>query len=286
MSHTTISPKTSGTSQSTDATSTNREANSDLLSGSVGTPETNRSQERRSILERITARLFGQSTGSQSFEEATAKHRDNRTAASTLETAEHEAQSQLTLRGACLRIKGQMLCILQVRSLKEIGEWIGKTAAVIVGAIVAIAQQVGRTLAASIALQKTIEIPSGQKTDSIDELRGSNTAAPTQKFAGLGADTSPKRTDYTSQALFGVAEATRLQQEKDKEKGLTQTERVRREKIETRSLIERIDLADGTVNPDLSAILQELDGTFGSTESALRNIMAAQFKEAALKKRQ
>ena len=171
-------------------------------------------------------------------------------------------------------VKEHCANLAAVRSLGELAEW----ACTLVKVAVEALRLPERTIA-KLPIRVLPRSPTPLSESQVVTFHGQvATAAPSPKERLEIEAPSEQKPDYTAQALASVAEATRKQEEHEKSAKAGQIENERLVRAQIRATIERID-AEGGINPDLSAILAQFDGTYGSSEIALRQIEAAQVKE-------
>jgi len=84
-------------------------------------------------------------------------------------------------------------------------------------------------------------------------------------------ESNTKPVDLTVQALNTVADAKREENAKEEKSKLAERETERRMKLEVRSILERFNL-EGASKAELAAILRELEGVYGATEVAQRQV--------------
>jgi hypothetical protein len=84
-------------------------------------------------------------------------------------------------------------------------------------------------------------------------------------------ESNTKPVDLTVQALNTVADAKREENAKEEKNKQAERETERRMKQEVRSILERFNL-EGASKAELAAILRELEGVYGATEVAQRQV--------------
>ena len=260
------------------STQVTRETQSPLNSDG---PKTDKREERSSITQLLSEKLksfIAPEEASSKLEKEANKEKE---AASPSDIAVHEStliMSEPLGFFACLREQGAKF--FQIRSMKDLLSWATET---ITGLFHSVAHTLQFYRLSRPALQPTNLTSTNATIDSPPSTTHGFTTAPTILDPVKEFDTTSHRTvDYTAVGVAEVAEATRKAAEAKEQKA----ERLRAEelhqKLQVRAQILAIDARAGGENPELQAIINQLDGVYGSIEVALRNIMEAQAKELSL----
>lgn len=241
-------------------------------------PKTDKREERASIAKLLSEKLHLFMNPTEEHAKGANNERE------TVHPSEGPSPEFATITGEPLgffaRLREQSAKFLQIRSVKELLAWATET---ITGLF--------ESAVHSLRFLREGKTTSSSTTPSALTLTADSPSSTTHGFTTPPTILEPKKdlgtaqtkaVDYTAQGITEVAEATRKAAEAKEEKA----EQVRAEELQTkrqvRAQILAIDARAGGESPELQAIIDQLDGVYGSVEVALRLIMEAQAKELNL----
>lgn len=236
-------------------------------------PKTNKGEERASITKLLSEKLHRMLTPG----EAT-PNLEKAPGELTLTSDLNEVVGLIREpKGFWAQLREQSTKLLQVHSARELFAWAKET---ITGLFESATYSLrffalrGQTLNSSPPAQHTLTIDSPASTTH------GFTPTPTilEKAKELEV-TKTKAIDYTAEGLIAVGEATRKEAESKEQKAEHRRAEELHHKHRVRAEVLAIDARVGGENPELQAILNQLDSVYGSIEVALRSIMEAQAKE-------
>lgn len=239
-------------------------------------PRTNILEERASITELLSKKLYALMTPADAAKEL--GKQSGKEAPPSLSSAVEDSSAMMPEpKGFFERLREQSSKLFQIHSVKELFAWAKETIT-------------GLLESAEFSLRGLR--PRGQGFESSPTTSHASTmdspASTTHGFTPTPTILEPSKeldagkthvVDYTAEGLFAVGEATRKEAEAKEQKAKHLLADTGDHKRQVRAEVLAIDARVGGENPELQAIINQLDGVYGSIEVALRNIMEAQAKE-------
>jgi hypothetical protein len=207
-------------------------------------------------------------------------HSDNVASPSLTNALDDASAMTLEPKGFFARLREQGSKLFQISSVKELFAWAKET---ITGLFESAEFSLRALRLRGQILDHSNPTSATSTIDSPPSTTHGFTPTPTilEPIKELGANKTHV-VDYTAEGLIAVAEATRKEGEEKEHKAKHLLADELTHKRQVRAEVLAIDARVGGENPELQAIINQLDGVYGSIEIALRNIMEAQARETGL----